>query len=155
MTYSIGDFDEISHIIEREILGSKIKNVDALKVWINQTSWWSEFALIPSVTWIGDAYHGFELFSYDQRTVHGFSDARGCYIFDTVYSQSREQQTTVYEQVCSINKRLKYTPKHNNIKYTIQIIGGQVLGGVLCQYSTRATRKRIPTSMLKANTIHR
>ena len=41
---------------------------------------WSEFALFPSATRIGEGFHGIERNAYNEQTPHDWRDARGRYL---------------------------------------------------------------------------
>ena len=73
-------------------------------------------------------------------------------MFDKVYRQRREQRNKVYERVKHDNKKLKCAPKHNDRKYTVQMIGEQAIEASQ-QYTTNGISKRILSSVLVGNTI--
>ena len=105
---------------------------------------WSEFALFPSATRIGEGFHGIKRNAYNEQTPHDWRDARGRYLAWREYDNRRKRRKVVHERAGKEGKKLKRAAKHRDRGYLVAMIGNQLEKIAKAMY----TKARLSTNVL-------
>ena len=114
---------------------------------------WSEFALFPSATRIGEGFHGIERNAYNEQTPHDWRDARGRYLSLNEYDNRRKRRREVHERAGKKGKKLKRAARHRDRGYLVAMIGNQLEENAKTRYTKEALEKRFDREILLANQV--
>ena len=114
---------------------------------------WSEFALFPSATRIGEGFHGIERNAYNEQTPHDWRDARGRYLAFNEYENRRKRRREVHERAGKEGKKLKRAARHRDRSYLVAMIGNQLEETAKTRYTKEALAKRFNPDILLANKV--
>lgn len=113
---------------------------------------WSTFALIPSSTRMSELFHAIERNAFDPQTPFDWADSRGRYLIKDEYRNRRDRRNEKYERAGHNQKKLKCSPKHNDVGYLVQMCAAQLVKNSN-SYRKHHLKERVPDSFFKENTI--
>ena len=114
---------------------------------------WSECALFPSATRIGEASHGIERWAHNWQQSYDWRDARLRYLLKNEHANRQERRITVYNgSEEEEKKKLKRAPKHNDRKVTQCQAGEQLLTNS-ARYSRYELASRFSPDELRCNSV--